>query len=246
MPVALIAAGVSAVGAIGGATIGAISSKNAAKSAANSQAQALAYQQQKDAETAKNNAPFISSGQSAIGQQADLAGANGASAQQLAINGVQAGPLYQSMYRNGQEAVLQNASATGGLRGGNTQHSLADFGADTLARAIQQQIGNLSGISTLGANAAAGQASYNSNSVAQASQAYTNQGNAAAAGAFGQGAALSNGINGVAGAFGKYFGSAGGGFAAPNFGPELTSSLGSNAYSLGGSAYQAPSIFGGS
>jgi hypothetical protein len=58
------------------------------------------------------------------------------------------GPLH------GQEAVLQNASATGGIRGGNTQTGLANFGRDTLAMAIQQQLQNLGGIANMGLGAA--------------------------------------------------------------------------------------------
>jgi hypothetical protein len=49
--------------------------------------------------------------------------------------------------------VLQNASATGGIRGGNTQGGLANFGADTLAQVIQSQLGNLGGLAQLGLGA---------------------------------------------------------------------------------------------
>src|SRR3982750_1551584 len=80
--------------------------------------------------------PFLSAGTTALGGYGNLLGSNGADAQQAAIDQLRASPGYQSLYRQGEEAVLQNASATGGIRGGNTQRSLADFGADTLATTI--------------------------------------------------------------------------------------------------------------
>lgn len=85
-----------------------------------------------------------------MGALGDLLGINGSQGQQTAIDGLRTSPLYQSLFRNGQEAVLQNAAATGGIRGGNTQRGLADFGADTLASTIQQQLGNLSGLAQIG------------------------------------------------------------------------------------------------
>lgn len=82
----------------------------------------------------------------------DVAAAGPAAAQSAAIEGLKNSPLYQSLYRNGQNTILANASATGGLRGGNIQSSLANFGADTLASVIQNQLQNLGGISGQGAN----------------------------------------------------------------------------------------------
>ena len=93
-------------------------------------------------------------------------GISASDAQQQAITQLQQSPMYQSLYRNGQNAVLNNAAATGGLRGGNTQNSLANFGSDTLANVIQQQLANLGGISNTGNTTASNlgnQAQANSN-----------------------------------------------------------------------------------
>lgn len=84
-----------------------------------------------------------------------------ADAQQGAIDALKASPLYQSLYRNGEEAVLANASATGGLRGGNTTTSLANFGADTLSSVIQQQLANYG--SAIGAGLGANNSTTNAN-----------------------------------------------------------------------------------
>lgn len=80
---------------------------------------------------------------------------SGAAAQQAAFDALKASPLYQSLYRNGEQSVLANGAATGGLRGGNTNRSLYNLGEDTLAKVIQQQIDNLHSVSSLGQNAAA-------------------------------------------------------------------------------------------
>ena len=80
-------------------------------------------------------------------------GAGGADAQAAAIEQLRASPFYQSLYRTGEEAVLQNASATGGIRGGNTERGLADFGADTLAKTIDRQLASLGGLGEMGLGA---------------------------------------------------------------------------------------------
>lgn len=111
----------------------------------------IAAGNQQQAQTQANLAPWLLSGQSAIGKQGNLVGLNGATQQQAAIDQEKASPLYQSIFNNGQNTILANASATGGLRGGNTQRSLYNLGTDTLAQLIQAQLGNLGGISALGA-----------------------------------------------------------------------------------------------
>lgn len=80
----------------------------------------------------------------------------GAQGQQQAINQFEQSPMFQSLARQGEEAILQNASATGGLRGGNVQGALAQFRPALLNQQLQQQFQNLSGISALGQASAAG------------------------------------------------------------------------------------------
>lgn len=91
--------------------------------------------------------------------------------QQSAISSLQNSPLYQSLFGNGVNTVLSNASATGGLRGGNVNRSLANFGRDTLAQVIQQQLANLGGVQAAGQNAANAEGQFGANYA-------TNQGNA--------------------------------------------------------------------
>ena len=130
---------------------------------------------------------------------------NGTTKQGSAIDQLKASPLYQSLYGNGQEAVLQNAAATGGIRGGNTERGLADFGRDTLAQTIQQQLSNLGGISSEGLGAATGLGSLcQSNSNAQTGL-YGAMGSTASGATLGQGAINSSMWNNI----GNFVGSLG-------------------------------------
>lgn len=98
-------------------------------------------------------APMQDAGNDATGALRGLLGLDGADAQAAALDMIKASPMFESLFRTGEEAVLSNASATGGLRGGNTQRSLADFGSDTLARLIQDQYTKLSGVADRGLQA---------------------------------------------------------------------------------------------
>lgn len=137
--------------------LGAGASKKASRKAEEAQlgylTQALGEERRQFDLTRSDYQPYLEAGTSALGQQGDLIGLNGPEAQQAAIARLQQSPMFGSLYRQGEEAVLQNASATGGLRGGNTQRSLADFGSDTLARVIQEQLSGLGGISGRGQQA---------------------------------------------------------------------------------------------
>jgi len=143
-----------------GGLLGGQSQKSAIRHASDQQIamekEALAQQQQQFGVTQQNLSPWITTGTGALGAESNLLGLGGNDAQQAAINALMQSPGYQSLYRNGLEANLQNASATGGIRGGNEVRSLADFGADTLAQTIQQQLANLGGISNQGLGAATG------------------------------------------------------------------------------------------
>jgi len=98
----------------------------------------------------QNFLPYMSAGTDALGQQRDILGLNGGGAQAGVLASLQSSPLFQSLFRTGHDTLLNDASATGGLRGGNLQSGLANFSADTLTKVIQQQLGNLSPLTQLG------------------------------------------------------------------------------------------------
>lgn len=198
MPPAIIAAGIGAAGAIGGGLLASSGASKAANAQTQSDAAAIAEQQREFNTIQGNFAPYLQAGTGALGGLGNLIGTNGGPAQQAAIAALQNSPLYQSLYRNGQEAVLQNASATGGLRGGNTQRSLADFGSDTLASVIQSQIANLGGLAGMGEGATNAESAFGQNSANSISSLLQATGNAQANGAIAQGSIWSNVLGNIA------------------------------------------------
>lgn len=138
----------------------AITGKTAAKNA--SQAQQQASQQGMEEQRRQFDAlqalmkPYVDSGKGALTGQNDLLGLNGFDKQQGAIGNIENSPFFKSQYQQAENALLQNASATGGLRGGNTQEALADNRANLLFGNVQQQLQNLSGVASNGQSAAAG------------------------------------------------------------------------------------------
>ena len=135
--------------------------------------------------------PYTSAGTGALTGQQDLLGLNGQDAQSRAISGISNGQQMQALTAQGENSLRQNASATGGLRGGNLQGALAQFRPQLLSQLIQQQYGNLGGLVSVGQNAAAGVGNAGQNSSNQIINALQQTGaaNAGAALAAGQGQA---------------------------------------------------------
>lgn len=145
--------------------------------------------------------PYADVGPLALGQQKDLLGLSGGEAQQKAISAIEGSPQMKALTEQGENALLQNASATGGLRGGNLQAALAKFRPQLLSQLIQQQYTNLGGLTTLGQNAAAGVGNAGQTSSGQIINALQQTGaaNAGAAIAGGQAqAGMWNNISGTA------------------------------------------------
>lgn len=78
------------------------------------------------------------------------AGMTGTEAQTAAIEKISQSPLLQELMRQGEEGILQQAAATGGLRGGNIQGALAQFRPQMLQEEIQRQYERLGGLSVTG------------------------------------------------------------------------------------------------
>lgn len=100
--------------------------------------------------------PYVSAGGPALEAQMAALGLAGPEAQQQYVMGQEQSPLFQSLARQQEEAILQNASATGGLRGGNVQGALAQFRPQLLNQFLEQQYGRLGGMTALGQQSAAG------------------------------------------------------------------------------------------
>lgn len=100
--------------------------------------------------------PYVQAGQQGLSGQQDLLGLNGFNKQQGAITNIENSPFFKSQYQQAENALLQNAAATGGLRGGNMQEALADNRSNILFNNVNQQLQNLSGVASNGQSAAAG------------------------------------------------------------------------------------------
>jgi len=135
-------------------------------------------------------APYQEAGVDGLTQLMTLLGLSGDTGG--AIEGLKNNPVYQSLFNNGQNTLLANASATGGLRGGNTSGALANFGRDTLANVYQQQVGNLGGLTTMGYNATSGLSSLGANNAAAIAALFGQQGDVNAGASLQRGAINSN------------------------------------------------------
>jgi hypothetical protein len=148
-------------------------------------------------------APFVTGGTSAFGQQMALAGVGGADAQRAALQAIEQGPEFTALAQQGENAILQSASATGGLRGGNVQGALAQFRPQILSGLIEQQYSRLGGLATIGQNAAANVGTAGMNTGQNISSLLAQQGAARAGSALAQGQAFGDLLGGAGMAIGR-------------------------------------------
>jgi hypothetical protein len=171
---------------IGGSVVSGVVQSKAQKSAAATQSVAadkgIAEQRRQFDAVQKLLAPFVTGGTTAFGQQMALTGAAGADAQRAAIQAIEQGPEFTALARQGENAILQQASATGGLRGGNVQGALAQFRPQILSGLIEQQYGRLGGLAQMGQNAATNQATFGQATGQNVSNLLAQQGAAQAGG----------------------------------------------------------------
>jgi hypothetical protein len=104
--------------------------------------------------------PYAQTGQQALGQEAALSGAMGGAAQQQAINQFIESPGQKFLREQGEKAVVRQASALGGLRGGSTLAALQDRGIGVAAQQQQQQLENMRSLASRGQEASTNQAGF--------------------------------------------------------------------------------------
>lgn len=190
------------VGASAGSSIiGAAASSNAAGRASSAQerstAMAIEAQEKQFSRVMEMLAPFVEGGTGAFNDMLDLVGVTGQGAQQSAIDALRTGPEFTTAMDLGEEAILANASATGGLRGGNTQEALARLGPQVLAQMIGRQYDRLGGLASMGQSAAAGASSAASSFGSSQADLLMQGGAARAGGIMAQANAFNQGLGGV-------------------------------------------------
>lgn len=203
-------------GAIGSALGGSFEGSESVGQASEAQQQAaqggIDEQRRQFDEITKLLSPYTQAGAGALTEQQALAGLGGPEAERAAIERISGGETYKALAQQGEEALLQRASATGGLRGGNIQAALGQFRPALLSSLIEQQYGRLGGLTDIGQASAARQAAFGQQTGANVSNLMGQRGSAQAGGILGQQSALTGGINQAfgaiqgAGGFGKLFG----------------------------------------
>jgi hypothetical protein len=210
------------VAAVGASAYTASKSSKAAGKAADAQSQAAGDASQVQAQSAREAiaeqkrqfdkmvsllSPYTQAGGGALKAQQNILGLNGATAQKSAISGIENSNYFKSTAQQGENAILQNSSATGGLRGGNTQGALAQFRPQLLNQLVQQQYANLGGITNMGQSAAAGQAAGGMQSAGAIGNILTQTGQAQANNLMSAGQAQAGGYIGQANATNQFVGS---------------------------------------
>lgn len=202
--------------AIGGATL--LSGKaqaDAASSASATQAGAaqsgIEEQRRQFDAVQKLLAPYVAAGAPALEQQQAFLGLQGPEAERAAIERISGGETFQALSQQGENALLQQASATGGLRGGNIQGALAQFRPQLLSSLIEQQYGRLGGLTSLGQQSAVGVNNAGMQTGSNVSNLLGQQGAAQAGGEIAQGKAyaaipqaISSGLGFFGGMGGKF------------------------------------------
>lgn len=182
---------VNTVGKVIGTFTGATQQAKAAEQAAGVQAgmasEGIAEQRRQFDELVKLMSPYVTAGRGAMEQQQALLGLGGEQAQQAAIGALERSPFFAAMAQQGENALLQQASATGGLRGGNIQGALAQFRPGLLNQMVQQQMANLGGLTQIGQASAAGQAAQGMQTAGSIGNLLAQQGAALAGGVMGKG-----------------------------------------------------------
>lgn len=184
--------------------------------------------------------PYVQAGTGALTAQQNLIGLGGPEAQRAAIEALRGSEEFGFLTRQGEEGILANASATGGLRGGNTQSALAQFRPALLSAMITDRYNRLGGLVSIGQNAAAGVGNAGLATGSQVAGLYQQQGAAAAGGAMAQGRIQSNLASQLANSFGTALGGyqrqytspgVGGSYSNPSGDPGVPFDVGGN---LGG------------
>jgi len=216
--------------AVGGATlvsglVGANAAENAASIQAGAAQSGIEEQRRQFDAVQKLLAPYVSAGAPALEAQQAFLGLRGPEAERAAIERISGGETFKALATQGEEALLQRASATGGLRGGNIQGALAQFRPQLLSSLIEQQYGRLGGMTALGQQSAAGVGTAGMSTGTNVANLLGQQGAALAGGEIAQGRAFGSIPAGISGGLGIYSGLGGKFGSAPSSSGGLMSEL---------------------
>lgn len=200
----------SAIGSIGANYLAGKQKQRAAERAAGQiedQQRAAMAEQEKRLEQIKTMlSPWTSAGTTALEAQKQLLGLGTPEQQAAEIGKIEKSPFFQSLAKQSENAILQNASATGGLRGGNVESALLQFRPSLLQQLVNERISQFGGLSANGQNATNLLAQATQNVGNQNAQSFSGIGAAQAGASTAQGAANSSLFSGISDLAGTYTG----------------------------------------
>ena len=188
--------------------------------------QAIAEQRAAYADAEKMYKPYQEAGLGGLESYLALLGQSGDQAQQQAIAGLEQTPGYQAQLGAGQRALLQSAAATGGLRGGNVQQGLAEFGSGLFGQYYQNQLGQLNQLQNQGMNVQTNLANIRGGQAANVSNLYGQIGQAQGQGILAQQAAKQQAMSNLGSVIGGVGGAIFGGPAGASLGSGLGGAVG--------------------
>ncbi len=186
--------------------------KKAAKGAAETQVEAQMagleeFRRQFDI-SREDMAPWMEAGTGALGTQRALLGQQGAEAQQSAFDAFRQSPGQAFLQARGQKNLLANASAIGGLGGGNVKEALVQQGVGFAQQDFGNYYNRLAGLSSTGQQTSTQLGQLGSQFAGQAATQLGNVGAARASGILGSqqaSAQQTQQMQGTAATVGKFF-----------------------------------------
>jgi hypothetical protein len=148
--------GIGAAVSVGGSVLKGRAAKKAGQQQVQSEREAIAEQRAAREEARRLLEPYVAAGTPALQQQMAALGLSGAEEQAAYVAQQEQSPFFQALARQGEEAMAQSASATGGLRGGNFQGALSQFRPNLLNQFLSQQYDRLGGLAKVGQASAVG------------------------------------------------------------------------------------------
>jgi hypothetical protein len=192
---------------VGAAVVGGVATSVAGSSAAsatnNATNASVAEQNNALQQQAALSAPYRGVGAQAIGQYENLLGIGPNANAQTIQQALASTPGYQFTQQQGEQGILNAASAAGGFSG-NTATALDRYNTGLADQTYQNALSNAQGAVGIGQAAAAGQAANIGQAAGTISNAYTQQGQNIANIDIGEAAGISKAIGGAANNYAEY------------------------------------------
>lgn len=124
--------------------------KDAGEAGARATERGIAEQRRQFNQTRSDLLPFIQAGQEGLDPLLSLIGVRGPEAEKQALGDFIESPGQAFLRKRGERTLLRNASATGGLDGGNILKALSEFGIGTAAQQLGERKDRLSALTGVG------------------------------------------------------------------------------------------------